>query len=1092
MDLLEFRADRLPGIPRGFAFEARPGVNLLTGPNGSGKSSMARALAYLLWPAQEPSEPGREVRARFLVQGRELTATTTTGGVVWTQAGKPVPPPTLPPDHLAACYHVDILDVLPPSMAQGDEELARLLATELAGGLDPARLKESLFSLAGLAAGRRRKDLENARIEAGRIRKYQESLAQRQLELETLKQQLAKAERANRRLLILEAVVTHREKTAQLEDCRRKLAALPAGLRDIRDEDPERLRGLREDMAAKYRRKSELERRLETDRRTMKTTPPLPDRGIPAVQAELESRLDVLQTTEVQRTEAHAALDRLAASSARDVESDAGEAAGGTEAAGRLEPAVLNRIMDTWGRYLDSLVRVRALSEVRADRARLAGPTSWAGILTGGGVLLVAALLTWLKRHDAVLALGMAGGGVIMALLTWWRSTHRPAETGSSSAARLRDEQSRCDQARIGLQRLMDEAGLDLNLDDPSGPLLLERLRTRLERQDQQDRARDAATAADNQWSRARTAFNALLAELHQQEIDDVATARAALARLRQTWSDTQDLQERIRSAEQNLRELDDSCRRLEQEIDGLLGPFALDPRTATDRDLQRLLAAKPEYLRLENDVNALTKDLQELEGILAEAPQYFPDEQLEVLASDELARRIQAEKDLAAASGSINREIGSLEQEIRTAGKGHDLEQALARAASARDRLAAARRLEVETRLGIMLLDDITTEYQAATRPAALAQADENLRAITGQAYRLLCDQGGEDGPLFTVHDEESGHDLSCAQLSTGTRTQLFLAVRMGFLAAQTGGDHPPLVLDDVLTASDPERFTAAVAGLGRLAEKQGLQLFYLCSRPDEVAAWNQTLQEHGLPAAHVIDLAAIRTLGEAASPAVLAGWNPDQQDKYLPPDPAGMTPARYARELGVPRPRTWDAPGNLHLFYLLADDLPLLHRLLLAGVGTVGHWHTDGARLTEAGIITGPESRNLNDRVTVWERFLVLWRRGRPPRVTREVLENSPVRKSTKFDEIMECLAEVHGKGADLVAALKNKRVSGLRQSSIAQLEDYLLDHDYLDPGSPMSPDEILRNLFIDSQSWLRSGSLEKQTIHLLVDRLAETLDA
>ncbi|MBU2503176.1 ATP-binding protein, partial [bacterium] len=114
MRLLEFRSDRLPGIPTPFGFTAGPGLNLVVGPNGIGKSSVARALHFLLWPRRGDPSTDLAVHADFQVGTDVLRAGYRgVGEVSWTREGRAVAAPDLPPESLAACHHLDVLDLMP-------------------------------------------------------------------------------------------------------------------------------------------------------------------------------------------------------------------------------------------------------------------------------------------------------------------------------------------------------------------------------------------------------------------------------------------------------------------------------------------------------------------------------------------------------------------------------------------------------------------------------------------------------------------------------------------------------------------------------------------------------------------------------------------------------------------------------------------------------------------------------------------------------------------------------------------------------------------------------------------------------------------
>ncbi len=1089
VELIRFTSDRMPGLPLPFSFEAAPGLNILTGPNGSGKSSTARALAGLLWPDRE-SLAGMDVRARFRLSDRELTAAAVASRVTWSEDGRGVQPPQLPSPHLAACYHLDILDLISPDGGRNDRELARLLATALTGGMDPDRLREELFSRLGMAAAKKRKALQAAREKVYGLRLRYQALAERRAKLADLEEQARQAGRARRRIQALDDLRDRRDKQEKLERFRRELAALAPGCEQVRPRDPQALRTLQKELSAQILQLEKLEQEQEDARRRLTGLTPSPDRGTAAALKELDGHLAALDTAQTLVNEARRSLARQEAALHRTIPAADGLPEDQAADVSRLEPEKLGRILESWGQCLEQRVRVRGLRAAgKAGTAMTDGRPSY--LLTGVvGGLLGGAVISFWQQTELYLPLGLGGLALILLIFSWWRRRHRIAAPDTGGANELQEAEDRLARAEA---RLRDELhGTDLHLDptDTSGPLVLLRVQTYLEHMEQRDRSGDALAAARAQRDRELAACNDLLTGWGCSPAADPAAAHAARTALEESWRDYEACRDRLETMAGEIREGVAARERLQEKIDELLRSLQLDPATAGERDIEDLLADRDAYRDLQQRISTLEDALAELDRNLEAATELFPDVDLHRLSQEELEDLHAREQALADASSDLEQNIGGLRQEIRTAGQSHVLEQALAAENRAEDILQETWQRDLTCSLGELLLEEITTEYRHRIRPRALEEADRILRDITGQAYRLTSRPDTDGTPSFVVHDETSDLDLTPAQLSTGTRTQLFLAVRLGFLTSQTMGEPPPIILDDILTTSDPARFVAAVTSLGRLADTHGLQLFYLCARPDETDAWRQTLADQGLPEPHVIDLAAARKLGAMSPPSVLNAWNPDRAASLLPPPPGDMTPDAYGLLLQPPRPRTADAPGSLHLFFLLADDLPLLHRLLTAGVETVGHWHRSGRELQEAGRVSQAEYRHIETMTRLWERFLELWRTGRPPRVTPEFLQNSPAVTEKMLTAVVDLLEQVGGRGAGLVVALRQKKIARFHQAKIDQLESELQEAGLLDPRPKLETGEITSRLAADQQLRALEVPPDTQTIHLLVDRLAEIL--
>jgi uncharacterized protein YhaN len=112
--------------------------------------------------------------------------------------------------------------------------------------------------------------------------------------------------------------------------------------------------------------------------------------------------------------------------------------------------------------------------------------------------------------------------------------------------------------------------------------------------------------------------------------------------------------------------------------------------------------------------------------------------------------------------------------------------------------------------------------------------QEDEKIRAnldseiVRGPLKHLTKRYVGveiEDG-IFKVIDTFN-QEFDLADLSTGTREQIFLALRMGFAKRIMQGDTAFLILDDAFQHSDWERRPRVVDISFELA-KQGWQIIY------------------------------------------------------------------------------------------------------------------------------------------------------------------------------------------------------------------------------------------------------------------------
>src|SRR5690606_1774208 len=196
---------------------------------------------------------------------------------------------------------------------------------------------------------------------------------------------------------------------------------------------------------------------------------------------------------------------------------------------------------------------------------------------------------------------------------------------------------------------------------------------------------------------------------------------------------------------------------------------------------------------------------------------------------------------------------------------------------------------------------------------------------------YELQFEDGDE--PSFRALDVNAGVGRSLDELSSATRVQLMLAVRVAFVESQERRVALPLLLDETLGTSDDDPARAIIDAVIVLA-REGRQVFYFTAQHDEAGKWVAALEESGVPHA-TVDLAEAR--GERASLA-LTPLPISSVAAADTPEPDGCTHDEYGARLHVPAFRPGiDQPDSVPLWYVV-DDADELCRLMQSGVGTWG----------------------------------------------------------------------------------------------------------------------------------------------------------
>ena len=416
------------------------------------------------------------------------------------------------------------------------------------------------------------------------------------------------------------------------------------------------------------------------------------------------------------------------------------------------------------------------------------------------------------------------------------------------------------------------------------------------------------------------------------------------------------------------------------------------------------------------------------------------------------LMNELDAASSLAAEVSDRAAAVAALRTRLDQAGRQDEVERSLDAVARAEAALEAHRNRELARVIGGTLVHHLKRATRDRHRPAVFHKARELFSIITNGRYRL--DFGQEGQPeTFRALDNTTGRGHSLDELSSGSRVQLLLAVRVAFVETQEQGHRLPLFLDEVLGTSDDERAKAVIEAVIRLSASR--QVFYFTAQRDEVAKWRSALQESGVEHA-IVDLAQVRGLPSVPH----AAWDLDPlPEELLRPvaEPGTHSHASYGEILRPPPLRLDAGAGAAHLWYLV-HDTEALYALLSRGIRTWGQYRS----LIENGAPILPAAhREVCDRAAALGRALhVLCEqaaigRGRP--VDREVLVRSGAVSDTMLDRVHEAAQQCSGNAIALIDALERGDVPRFLRARTDELREFLRAEGYLDDRPRLSSERI-----------------------------------
>ena len=463
-------------------------------------------------------------------------------------------------------------------------------------------------------------------------------------------------------------------------------------------------------------------------------------------------------------------------------------------------------------------------------------------------------------------------------------------------------------------------------------------------------------------------------------------------------------------------------------------------------------LAALEECLERRKEWLNISKQLQETK-FNEELIRTELKEEAELLALVDAAEEDSLDDQLGISEGRAGKliakidERSSMKAQIEQMETQHPLEDAIGAVAEARAVLVKQREAALTHKATEFLLDEVEKTFRSEHQPLVLNNAQDLFSEVTAHAFELVLSENGE----FTAIDTKQNAPRSLEELSTGTRMQLLLAVRMAWMRGQEQtGETLPVFLDEALTTSDEERFTVMAKSLDTLTKKDGIQVIYLSARQHEQDLWRHAI---GM-SPHLVDLAEVRSIPPTREVPIF-------KIVQRQPVPApGKSAVEYARVLGVPGIDPYREASEIHLFHLLRDDLTKLHSFMEDWrVDAVGPFATLLNQNTSSLLVEDPGKKAiLQLRCHATEAWVQAWRQGRARRVGRIELEQSGAFSNTFIDKGTE-LAEspsVAGNAQSFLESLQNRGIWGFHKSRVAKLESWFEENGYTDKRPRLTADE------------------------------------
>ncbi|UYV12880.1 MAG: AAA family ATPase [Phycisphaera sp.] len=1008
---------RSPGISEGFkVHEFSDGLTIIEGRNESGKSTLAGAIRALVWPQRSAT---LRARGEFYADASRFNAFVDQHGGGWEGDAPAVPDPSAGRGMIVGIgdlWHED----------EHDQAVRNAMTRELQGGYDLAALHGTAQASSPTKPAREAREAER---QLNNARNAARALMAKEATLPDLRAQADRGRAHAARRSQIKAAIERLDLLERLAAQRHELEPMPEGAQRVTGNEEQRLRAMRAAIdeaqaAITQEHNAAREARGSLDRLG------LPEHGVPLgdqqVLTDLASEL--------------AAVERQLSEATRRASQAQAEADATTTPARVLNSDELTNLETA----LD------AAHQAREQRARdKAAAEQWVPPAVGRqpAVLPVAILVTALLAGTAA-AIASAwisvGFSVVVLVLSVLLLLRKP-ESLADPLAELRERAERSEASyQACVQAVREIAGND---DTLTSTLAIATAADRASRHDKLLTDLHGARAGVEALGAERDAVLRRAAASLSQYTEEPCTSADDLTR--QLADLKQRAQEHARLA-QDATQADQRATQNEQRRDRARRDYQteLETLSLTEDRLPEL----SEWLRYREPAQRLASQVRENEALLKGLDESLATTRdLRGLDRPALETKLNACDTAEAHADKLRQDIGGIESEIRNAKAGADVSQALAGLERAAQAVADARDHECAKAARRLILDHAMASMERNDMPALVRHADELLIRFTSNAYGLRI--GDRSEPV--VYDLRAGSTKNYDQLSTGTRAQALLAMRLASAleAERRAGSTPlPLVLDEPLATTDDQRFEAVARAMFELAV-EGRQLIYLTCEPAHAHRLERLAAEHGISSARK-SLDAIR--GREATER-----NPARAMIEPKPVPTPQTVSRegYLEWRGVVPLNPWASTDAIDLYHVLPEHLDTLHDLKLRGITTVGQLLDLARRQGEKSQF--PEFV-LAAQVTT--RLIEAWRQGRArPVETADLVESNAV-SDTYLDRVVELNSSLGGSARALMDAIESGGVKGFRANKSEQLRDWLGARGLLPVVPPEPRAEVLRRALGD----------------------------
>lgn len=169
--------------------------------------------------------------------------------------------------------------------------------------------------------------------------------------------------------------------------------------------------------------------------------------------------------------------------------------------------------------------------------------------------------------------------------------------------------------------------------------------------------------------------------------------------------------------------------------------------------------------------------------------------------------------------------ELGEQRNELKRVEGESELAEVMTELETERQRLRNAYKEWISGKMALKILADVKTTYEQEKQPAVIKNSGTYFKRITDKRYERL--RVALDEKEVAVYDSK-GVSKKIGQLSRGTREQLLISLRLGYIEEyEKGAESLPVIVDEVLVNFDPERARQTAQILREFGQDRQILIF-------------------------------------------------------------------------------------------------------------------------------------------------------------------------------------------------------------------------------------------------------------------------